>query len=182
MPPKCYVFFSFFRIEILQTTVTLRAKRASTINKEYIKKCDEADRKFNNFDNSREPRALCISPSSNTGRLRAGSSWVVGPRGEGSADVHSLVQEIAKTAAERRWRAIGTHSISEAKAVIKNRVLRSLGITAVREAAKLIRERLGIVLGGDSSAAVRRSYAKELHVNMRREYAASFGRGPQMAF
>ena len=155
------------------------AKRASTINKEYTQKCDEADRKFNNFDNSGGAKGPMHLTFEQYGYVL---SLIVGPRGEGSADVHSLVQEIAKTAAERRWRAIGTHSIIEAKAVIKNRVLRSLGITAVREAAKLIRERLGIVLGGDSSAAVRRSFAKERHVNMRREYAASFGRGPQMAF
>ena len=48
----------------------------------------------------------------------------------------------------------------EARAVIKGRMFRSIGITAVREAARMKRERLGIALGNASAASRTRQWAR----------------------
>ena len=103
-----------------------------------------------------------------------------GPEGGGSKDLHTLLRKIAATAGERVRRAIGANSIVEAKAVVKNRIFRSVGIAAVREAARLKRERLGIVLGGDgNAAAARRNFARQNNENIRNEYLDLFGLGPR---
>ena len=69
-------------------------------------------------------------------------------------------------------------SISEAVACLKTRILRSVGITAVLAAARLKRERFGILLGGGKAAMKRRKQARGRARSDRDEYDFQFGFAP----
>ena len=112
----------------------------------------------------------------NFGQIR---SLVIGPRGEGSKDIHRLINMTSEIAAEHRWREMGARSVDEARIVFRGRMRRSIGITAVREAAKLKRERLGIVLGDGKAAETRRRWGAHFSRKMQEEYYACFGCGPR---
>ena len=74
-----------------------------------------------------------------TARLRsypAVRALVFGQYGEGSADVHSLLQAAAKAAAADRWARMGARSAAEATSYFTVQLRRSWGITAVREMAR----------------------------------------------
>ena len=146
-------------------------RRASTINREYEWKCDKADRAYNAFDTSGGAKGPMRLRLAGFGRVR---SLVIGPRGEGSEDLHRLLDTIADVAAERKWRRMGARNPHEARAVIAARVYRSIGILSVREAAKMKRERLGIALGDGSAASRRRKRAGQFARTMREEYQAHF--------
>ena len=78
---------------------------------------------------------------------------------------------MAAVGAERRWRAIGARSVRGARSVFVSRIRRSIGITAVRAAAKLKRERLQLFLsGGGARAAGRRTAGQARASSMREEY------------
>ena len=101
------------------------------------------------------------------GRVR---SLVIGPRGEGSEDLHRLLDTIADLAAERKWRRMCARNPHEARAVIAARMYRSIDILSVREAAKMKRERLGIALGDRSAASRRRKRAGQFARTMREDH------------
>ena len=63
----------------------------------------------------------------------------------------------------------------EAKGVIKERVTRSLAITAFRGYARLIAERLGIALGDGRKAYARRAYARDEMRDWSEEYERQYG-------
>ena len=84
----------------------------------------------------------------------------VGPRGSVSKDLNKLIATIAQIGAERKWQMMGARNPLEARAVIKGRLRRSVGITAVVAEAMLRSDRLGIALGNGSRAAKRRMAAK----------------------
>ena len=68
-----------------------------------------------------------------------------------------LFTQMAKVGAERKWRIMGARSIPEARAVLKRRITRMVGNFAIRAAARLKREVLGIALGGGNAAAKARA-------------------------
>ena len=103
---------------------------------------------------------------------------VFGPRGECSKDVLWLINYMAQTGGERRWRDMRARSISEAVACLKTRILRSVGITAVLAAARLKRERFGILLSGGKAAMKRRKQARGRARSDRDEYDFQFGFAP----
>ena len=73
---------------------------------------------------------------------------------------------------------MGARSISDAKAYIKFAMRRSIGITATRAEAGLVRERLGLLLSGADAAAARMSTQKAWNERINQEYEEwSFGRG-----
>ena len=78
---------------------------------------------------------------------------------------------MAAIGAERKWQRMGARSALEARAVIKGRLRRSVGITAVVAEAMLRSDRLGIVLGDGSAAAKRRKEAKTRFWSWRQEMA-----------
>ena len=80
---------------------------------------------------------------------------VYGMLGETSASVDRFVRLTAERGTERRWRRMGARSILEARAAIMFTMRRSIGITATRENAKMIRERLNILLEDGGLAAER---------------------------
>ena len=104
---------------------------------------------------------------------------VLGPRGEGSEDLITLLRETAKAAAQKLWRKLGASSAEEARGHFVQRFFRSVGITAVREAAKIKRERLGFLLSATGTTfAVNRQEAQRQFEQARREYCWQYGGGP----
>ena len=93
----------------------------------------------------------------------------VGPRGSVSKDLDSLVNLMAEIGAERKWRMMGARSALEARAVIKGRLRRSIGITAVVAEAMLRSDRLGIAIGDGTAASRRRKEAKTRYWSWREE-------------
>ncbi len=156
-------------------------KRAAKIHREYVDKCKVADRKYNLFvsvDGSMGPmqRKLNTFP--------AVKGLVVGPRGEGSPELHNLIEAIAAEWAAKIWREFGADSVAVAKGLLVNRVRRTIGIMGVRAAAGFKGDRLGILVSGagDGKApAARRLAAQRQHFNARAEYADMYGCGPPRA-
>jgi hypothetical protein len=156
-------------------------RRASRIHKEYVNKSKKADIKYNNF----------VSEAGSKGPMQKHldtfppvKGLVVGPRGEGSPDLHSLLGAIAAEWAGKSWRSLGTDSVEVAKGLLLNRCVRTVGIVAVRSAARLKGDRLGILLSGSGDGvtpAVRRQAAQRQHDAAHREYAAMYGSGPPPA-
>jgi hypothetical protein len=151
-------------------------RRAKAVHPSYIAKAKKADRKYNGFvsvGGSLGPLELML------GQYGVVRALVVGPRGEASKDLITLLRDIAKVAGDRLWRDIGADSPDEANGHFLQRIYRTVGITAVREAALLKRERLGFILSNDGSApyAVRQAAQKQAE-EARREYFESSGGFP----
>ena len=140
-------------------------RRAARIDSEYRRKARNADRKYNGT-----PPGVCGPVQT---RLKSyGHIWglAIGPRGEISKDLERLIDVSAKIGAERKWRAMGSRSQREAAAVLKNAMRRRIGVVAVRENARLKRERLAIILSPDGGAAAAgRRAAAYGHFNARDE-------------
>ena len=130
--------------------------------------------KFNNHDPANGPGPVSRRLEE-FGKIRA---VVVGPRGECSPDLHSLVQSVGDIAAERSWRFLGARNPGEAKSIVTERFVRTIGLSAIRENAAQKRVALGISLDGGRNAAGRRSRGRHLFRNMQEEYEARYGRGP----
>ena len=139
--------------------------RAGRIGTEYRRKARNADRKYNGT-----LPGVCGPVQT---RLKTyGHIWglAIGPRGEISKDLERLIEATAKIGAERKWRAMGSRSQREAAAVLKNSMRRRIGVVAVRENARLKRERLAIILSPDGGAAAAgRRAAAYGHFNARDE-------------
>ena len=69
-------------------------------------------------------------------RYPAVRALVFGQYGEGSADVHDLLQAAARAAAADRWARMGARSAAEAVSYFTVQLRRSWGVTAVREMAR----------------------------------------------
>ena len=78
---------------------------------------------------------------------------------------------MASIGAERNWQRMGARTALEARGVIKGRLRRSVGITAVVAEAMLRSDRLGIALGDGPAAAKRRREAKTRFWSWRQEMA-----------
>jgi hypothetical protein len=144
----------YFNTSTAETKCGGVAKRASKVHGEYVDKARRADREFNRFvsvNGSMGPMEIALS------RFGVVRALVLGPRGEGSEDLIVLLRETAKAAAQKLWRKLGATSAEEARGHFVQRFFRSVGITAVREAAKIKRERLGFLLSatGTTFAASR---------------------------
>ncbi len=151
------------------------AHRAASVHQEYVRKAKNVDRDYNNVDVSGGNLGPTGQRLAEYGQVRA---IVFGPRGEGSSDAHSLVDLIANKAANRRWRPMGAKSFVVARDAYKSWAYRSIGITAIRANAELIRTRLGILLGDGAAAASRRHASKDENRRAAEEYEAYFARGP----
>lgn len=148
------------------------ARRASKINSEYRAKCRTADVKYNEFVSVAGSKGPMECRLEGFGRVHA---LVVGPRGEGSTDLHALLRLIAKTAADKSWRGLGAESPEDAKAVYLARVYRSIGITGVRANARLLHERLGVWRSGNGKKATEtREAARSAYEAAKGEYRSSF--------
>ena len=142
--------------------------RAMKVPVEYRLKSRKGDRTYNNFDHSNGGKGPMELRLESFGRVRA---LVIGPRGEGSKDLHRLIDEAAAIGAERGWRMMGARSVRDAREAFISRIKRSVGITAVRAAARLKRERLQFFLaGGGAKATGRRTEGQARFYSMREVY------------
>ena len=120
-------------------------RRASHINKEYVNKARNADRELNGHTTEG------LGPlGKRLAMFGTVQGLAIGPRGEASADFHKLIEKIGEVGAERGWRKTGARSVAEAKALITPRLYRAIGINAVRAAAHLVRDNLGLSLLGNA--------------------------------
>ena len=148
-------------------------RRAAKVDADCNRQARKTDRNYNGVDTSdmniKGPVQLRLQEF---GKVKG---LVFGPRGETSDEVEELVNKMAKKAAERQWRNMGARSAVEARGVVKARITRSLGIAAVRAAARLKLDRLGIALGDGPAAAGRRNKAHAKHRSWGFEYSQRFG-------
>lgn len=117
----------------------------------------------------------CITCEGHLSEFARINGWVFGPRGGASDDVHLFIEHLAERGAAVKWQSMGARSYREAKDVIRQRVRRSLGITAIRAAARLKCDRLGLALGNGKDAAKRRKRAKNYWRRWDEEYSQRFG-------
>ena len=102
--------------------------------------------------------------------------FVVGSWGEVSRDVSRFVDLLAEVGATKLWRNIEkARSIKEVQGVIKTRLRRILGITAVRTAQVLKLHRLAHITGDFQRAQIRSRRARAHFTDYRADYEASFG-------
>ena len=83
--------------------------------------------------------------------------FVFGAAGEASQAVLDWVDLLANMGAERSWKRMGARTAIEAKGLIRAQALKTLGIVAVRENARLKLDRLGVLFGSEGGAAERRA-------------------------
>lgn len=60
-----------------------------------------------------------------------------GPRADASPDVHALVRFMARSAAQREWRLMGSRTAAEAGSFLTTMLQRTIGIAAMRGEAEL---------------------------------------------
>ena len=171
------------------TAATLRgrcggvAHRAASIHKDYVNKAKEADRKYNGHVSVNGSKGKMQSTLETYPKVKG---LVVGPRGEGSEDLHDLLRGIAEEWAGKLWQSMGAPSIVVAKGIILTRVYKTMGIGAVRAHAVMLRERMGIFLSAGGSNAARgetdsRRFAGLAQATAaRRDYATSWGSGARV--
>ena len=99
---------------------------------------------------------------------------VVGPWGEGSKDLHSLVKTIADTKVASRARALGREASDKELGVVVSQVRKFLSVAFVRAQALCLVNRLGFIGEGAKAAAGRRDLARRLEEGRRRDRQAHF--------
>ena len=107
------------------------------------------------------------------GRIRG---FVFGSWGEVSDDVRSFIKLVASQSATKIWRSIDkARSIAEVQGVIKTRLRRILGITAVRSAQFLKTQRLSHLTGDFQRSRKRSAQARSFFEAWSSEYDTYFG-------
>ena len=101
-------------------------------------------------------------------------SLVSGAWGEGSADLHGLVQTIAEARLEKQGLARGRQGSEAELGILVGQVRRSLSITAVRAQAEMLLNRLSNLGPGARMAARRREWVRRREEVMRGERQAQW--------
>ena len=137
-----------------------------------MKKCKLKDREINNTPEG--VMGPMMTKLMSYGRVKG---LVVGPHGEGSADLHEFVESIISAATQKRWKTMGAENSAHARPVISNFIYKFLGITFVRAQARLKRHAIAVSFGecSESSSAERKELARNSWYRARSEYANSFG-------
>ena len=96
--------------------------------------------------------------------------------GEVSKDVTSFIKLVAVTSAAKIWRKIDkARSIQEVQGVIKHKLRRTLGITAIRSAHFLKLNRLSHLTGDFQRSRTRSRRARSFYQAWNSEYDTHFG-------
>jgi hypothetical protein len=135
-------------------------RRARKINPELKSNANRGDVKYNGWDPDAEQWGPLRTRLEEFGHVL---EFVVGPRGSISNDLRKFITKISLLGAERQWRHMGARSLKEAAGVIKARVLRHIGITAVIQEEYLRHDRLGRALGDDKAASNVAAQVSESH-------------------
>ena len=100
---------------------------------------------------------------------------VVGPWGEGSKDLHSLVKVLAETKLAAKARALGRQMSDKELGVIVNQVRKYLSTSFIRAQSLCLINRLSYLgEGAQEAAAGRRIVAKQLEEGRRRDRQATY--------
>ena len=169
---RFYMSPLFFNPLTLQSRCGAVAKRAAEVHPDYVKKCKLKDREINNTPEG--VMGPMMTKLMSYGRVKG---LVVGPHGEGSADLHEFVESIISAATQKRWKTMGAENSAHARPVISNFIYKFLGITFVRAQARLKRHAIAVSFGecSESSSAERKELARNSWYRARSEYANSFG-------
>ena len=107
------------------------------------------------------------------GRIRG---FVFGSWGEVSNDVRTFIKLVATRSATKIWRTIDkARSIDEVQGVIKSRLRRILGITAIRSAQFLKTQRLSHLTGDFQRSWKRSAQARSFFAAWSSEYDTYYG-------
>ena len=102
-----------------------------------------------------------------------------GSFGEASPDVYDLVKECGDIGAARGWRDMGAASVADARAVLRGRARRHVGIEAARGMALYRLDALASILGSfEPNAVARHRRARTEFSNLL--WAYHNRRGPQV--
>ena len=99
---------------------------------------------------------------------------VVGAFGEGSQDLHELVQKLAESKVNAMGLRRGREGVEEEIGVVVGQIRRSLSTTSVRAQAQCLLSRMNCVGPGYTQAAKRRRWAVNEEERMRRERQAQW--------
>ena len=92
----------------------------------------------------------------------------MGPRGEGSKDLHSLVKVLAETKLAAKARSLGRQMSDKELGVIVNQVRKYLSTSFIRVQSLCLINRLSYLGEGAQAAAGRRIVARQLEEDRRR--------------
>ena len=97
---------------------------------------------------------------------------VVGPWGEGSKDMHSLVKVIAETKVANKARALGRDMSDKELGIVVSQVRKYLSISFIRAQSLCLLNRLCFLGEGAVAAAGRRDLTRRLEEGRRRDRAS----------
>ena len=99
---------------------------------------------------------------------------MVGPWGEGSKDLHSLVKVLAETKLAAKARSLGRQMSEKELGVVVNQVRRYLSTSFIRAQSLCLINRLSYLGEGAQAAAGRRVVARQLEEGRRRDRQAVY--------
>ena len=138
-------------------------KRQDEVHTKAFQKARDVDIEYNGWDPASGNPGPCQQRLQGFGRIKG---FVVGAHGEFSPDLIDFVHMLAKQGSKTRFRDMGFDSPLAAYSTVKHQVLLALGIEAVKGAARLKIDKLGIALAGhesNSAGATRRAASKAAH-------------------
>ena len=144
-------------------------RRAATLAPYYRRELAKYDRRFHN---TREGDVgPLVSLLQSFGKLEG---LVVGPWGNGSSDLHSLVRTLAESRVAHRVRARGQQASDHELGVVMGEVRRALSLDFVRAQALCLLSRLTFLGEGARAAAGRRQQATREEEERRRVQLAHY--------
>ena len=144
-------------------------RRARLLHGEYKRKARDADQVYGNHSN--EGAGPVERKLSQYGEL---VGLVVGAFGEGSEDLHNLVQKLAESKVGAMGLRSGREATDEEVGIVVGQLRRSLSTTFVRAQAQCLISRLQCIGKGYAEAAKRRKWAAFEDDKMRQERQAQW--------
>ena len=154
---------------VLLLSYTNIYRRAHLLQGEYKKKARDVDRRYVGI------------PEDQMGPVEARldqygdlQGLVVGAFGEGSDDLHNLVQILAETRIRTLGMARGTPGTEEEQGVIVGQIRRRLSVVSVRAQAECLMSRMSHIGEGANGADKRRQWIRREEDIMRKERTAQW--------
>ena len=144
-------------------------RRAAGLQQQYRKKLMPLDTRYHHTPVGQS--GPLVQRLESFGRLEG---LVVGPWGEGSKDLHSLVKVLGETKLAGRARAMGREGSDNELGVIIGQIRKFLSAAFIRAQSLCLLNRLGFLGEGAKAAAGRRDLAKSLEERRKRERVAHF--------
>jgi len=130
--------------------------RANRVHKEYVKKAQQADRKWNTTPSG------SIGPiESRLNEFGTVTPFVFGFLGEASKAVHNTIKDMAAAGSEHLWRQMGQTSQANAYGILLRKLRRRLGVAATRANARMRLRVLGTLFGRRDDSQYNRTAREE---------------------